>query len=285
MIDRPMYVNEIMVFYNKPFVKILTGSLRSGKSTILLLIMKKIQNEYNILPEQILSYRFDSMEYSDMSAKDIYLEIKNHLYASGKTYIFLDEVQEIENWEKVVNSLYSDFDVDIYVTGSNSKMMASEISTYLTGRYVSFHIYTLSFREYLTFISQYKTVNNPRNELIDYIQRGGFPATRLYNQTSEEVYTTVRYIYNSTIYGDIIKRNDIRKVDQLERIIKYTFQNVGNTFSSRSISNHLKSEQRKIDNETVYSYLGKLEKAYLLHRCSRYDIQGKEILKHRKSFI
>ena len=163
-------------------------------------------------------------------------------------------------------------------------MMSKEISTYLTGRYVSFRIFPLSFEEYLTFRKEYAEVKDVHAELADYIRLGGFPATHLRDYSQEEVYTIVRDIYNSTIFSDIIKRNQIRKVDQLDRVVKYTFSNVGNTFSAKSISDYLKSEHRKIDNETVYSYLEKLEKAYLLYRCSRYDLQGKEILKTQEKF-
>jgi hypothetical protein len=224
------------------------------------------------------------MEYEDMTAKEMFAELKAKLAPQGKTYLFLDEVQEILGWERVVNSLASDYDVDIYVTGSNSRMMSSEISTYLTGRYITFHIYTLSFAEYLTFKAQYDEVLAPKAELAEYVRLGGFPATHLQKYAQDEVYTIVRDIYHSTVFSDIVKRNQIRKTDQLERIVKYTFQNVGNTFSAKSISDYLKSEHRKIDNETVYSYLEKLEKAYLLHRCSRYDLLGKEILKTQEKF-
>ena len=219
-----------------------------------------------------------------MTARQMYAELKEHLSPNGKTYLFLDEVQEIKGWEKVVNSLVSDFDVDLYVTGSNSRMMSSEISTYLTGRYVSFRIFTLSFGEYLMFKSQYTEVKNPKIELVNYVRLGGFPATHLQEYAQDEVYTIVRDIYNSTIFSDIVKRNQIRKIDQLERVVKYTFNNVGNTFSAKSISDYLKSEHRALDNETVYSYLEKLEKAYLLHRCSRFDLLGKEILKTQEKF-
>ena len=124
-----------------PFVKILTGVRRCGKSTILKLIIERLVKEHSILDEQILSYGFDSMEYEYMTARQIYQDIKSKLCITGKTYLFLDKVQEIDGWEKIVNSLSADFDVDIYVTGSNSRMMSSEISTYLTGRYIAFHIY------------------------------------------------------------------------------------------------------------------------------------------------
>ena len=284
MIDRPMYTDKIMAYVDAPFIKILTGIRRCGKSTILKMIMEKLKKERNVAEDQIISCRFDSMEYDDMTSKEIYDTLKSRLLSDRKTYVFLDEVQEIDGWEKLVNSLASDFDVDLYITGSNSRMTSSEISTYLTGRYISFRIFTLSFAEYLTFKSKYTRIGSPKEELVNYIRLGGFPATHLQAYSQDEIYTIVRDIYNSTVFSDIVRRNQIKKIDQLERVVKYTFNNVGNTFSAKSISNFLKSEHRTLDNETVYRYLEKLEKAYLLHRCSRYDLHGKELLKTQEKF-
>lgn len=284
MIERPLYLDKIMPFVDTPFVKILTGVRRCGKSTILKMIIKKLREEKHVDDEQILSYRFDSMEYEDMATKELYLELKSKILQSKKTYLFLDEIQEIEGWEKVVNTLASDFDIDIYITGSNSRMMSSEISTYLTGRYITFHIYTLSFEEYLMFKKSYTTLKDLKQEFSQYVRLGGFPATHLQDYSQDEVYTIVKDIYNSTIFSDIVRRNQVKKIDQLERVVKYTFNNIGNTFSAKSISNYFKSEQRTIDNETVYSYLEKLQKAYILHKCSRYDLQGKDILKTQEKF-
>lgn len=284
MFDRPLYVDRIMAFVDAPFIKILTGVRRCGKSTILKLIMKRLVEERGIAPEQIVSFRFDSMEYDGYSAREMYALLKGALAPQRRTYLFLDEVQEIEGWEKVVNSLATDFDVDIYLTGSNSRMMSSEIATYLTGRYVAFRIYTLSFGEYLFFKSHYAEVGDPKQELAEYVRLGGFPGTHLQAYSQDEVYTIVRDIYNSTVFSDIVRRNQIKKVDQLERVVKYVFNNVGNTFSASSISAYLKSERRSLDNETIYSYLDKLESAYLLHRCSRYDLRGKAILKTQEKF-
>lgn len=284
MIERPLYLDKIMPFVDTPFVKILTGVRRCGKSTILKMIIKKLKEEKQVDDEQILNYRFDSMEYEDMTTKELYLELKSKILQSKKTYLFLDEIQEIEGWEKVVNTLASDFDVDIYITGSNSRMMSSEISTYLTGRYITFHIYTLSFEEYLTFKKSYTTLKDLKQEFSQYVQLGGFPATHLQDYSQDEVYTIVKDIYNSTIFSDIVRRNQVKKIDQLEKVVKYTFNNVGSKYTAKSISNYFKSEQRKIDNETVYSYLEKLQKAYILHKCSRYDLQGKDILKTQEKF-
>ncbi len=283
MIFRENYVKKIMAFTDTPFVKVLTGVRRCGKSTIMQMIMDELRGR-GISDERIVSYRFDSMEYEDMTAKQLYEMLKTKLSDTEKTYLFLDEVQEITSWEKTVNSINTDFNVDIYVTGSNSRMMSSEIATYLTGRYVSFRIFTLSFEEYLTFKKQYGKVEDIHKELVNYIKYGGFPAIHLQEHPLDNAYTIVRDIYNSTIFSDIVKRNQVRKVDQLERVVKFVFDNVGKTFSAKSISDYIKSEHRTIDNETVYNYLEKLESAYILHRCSRYDVQGKELLKTQEKF-
>ena len=256
---------------------------RCGKSTILKMIVEKLK-EQGIPSECIIQYNFDSLEYDEVkTAKALYTELKKHL-TKDKTYLFLDEIQEVSSWEKVVNSLMLDFDVDIYLTGSNSRMMSSEISTYLTGRYINFSIYPLSFAEYLTFRKSFSDVSDTKLELVNYLLLGGFLAVHLREYTPEEVYTIVKDIYNSTIFTDIVQRNQIRKVDQLERIVRFAFDNVGRTFSASSVSKYLKNENRSIDNETVYSYLNKLENAYILHRCSRYDIKGKELLKTQEEF-
>lgn len=283
MVFREKYVKKIMAFTDTPFVKVLTGVRRCGKSTIMQMIMDELRKR-GVPEERIVSYRFDSMEYDGMTAKQLYEMLKTKLSIGKKTYLFLDEVQEIPSWEKTVNSINTDFNVDIYVTGSNSRMMSSEIATYLTGRYVSFRIFTLSFEEYLTFKKQYGEVEDIHKELVNYIKYGGFPAIHLQEYSLDNAYTIVRDIYHSTIYSDIVKRNQVRKVDQLERVVKFVFDNVGKTFSAKSISDYIKSEHRTIDNETVYNYLEKLESAYILHRCSRYDVGGKELLKTQEKF-
>ena len=303
MISRPQYIEEIMRFVDTPFVKVLSGVRRAGKSTILKMITEELKKR-GVSPENILAYNFDSMQHEDIkTAKKLYEEVKSHLVSNSKAYLFLDEIQEVQSWEKAVNSFITDFDVDIYVTGSNSRMLSSEISTYLTGRYVSFRIFPLSFAEYLSFreesVKKYNSQDvadmfrgtgkltydgDTKNEFARYLRFGGFPAIHLQAYIQDEAYAIVRDIYNSTVFTDIVKRSQIRKVDQLERIVKFAFDNVGRTFSAASIAKYLKNEQRKIDNETVYGYLNKLESAFILHRCPRYDIQGKEILKTQEKF-
>lgn len=284
MIRRPKYTNRILTYINTPFVKILTGIRRCGKSTIMRLLIEELKL-LGVSQSQIFHYNFDSLKYDELkNAKSLYQELEKQIDIQSKTYFFLDEIQEVEDWEKVVNSLMTDYDVDIYVTGSNSGTMSSEISTYLTGRYITFRIYPLSFEEYLEFCKSYRDIENPHLELTRYVQLGGFPAVHLKAYTYEEVYSIVKDIYNSTIFTDIVRRNEIRKIDQFERVIKFTFSNIGNTFSASSISKFLKSENRSIDNETVYNYLQKLESAYILHHCSRFDIRGKSILKTQEKY-
>ena len=311
MIYRPAYINKIMSYVDTPFVKILSGVRRCGKSTILKMIEEKLR-ERGIPDKRIFTYNLDSLQYEGMTAKTLYDEVRVKLSSEGKTYLFLDEVQEVKDWEKAVNSFMVDFDVDLYVTGSNSRLLSSEISTYLTGRYIQFRIFPLSFTEYLSFREK-QIQNNPGvlngsgdgdgggygcgnmafsefikhfkyTEFARYLRFGGFPAIHLQDYSIDDAYTIVKDIYSSTIFTDIVKRSQIRKIDQLERIIKFAFDNIGKTFSASSISKYLKSERRVIDNETVYSYLGKLESAFILHRCSRFDIQGKEFLKTQEKF-
>ena len=284
MIYRKTYMDKIIPFIDTPFVKILTGVRRCGKSTVMEMIKEELLQR-GISKENIISYRFDSLENEEIdTASKLYKEIKRQVRKDEKMYIFLDEIQEVKDWEKAANSFLSDFGADVYVTGSNSRMMSSEISTYLTGRYVSFRIYPLSFSEYLEFRKTYADWNDIYSEFARYIRFGGFPALQLQEYSLDSAYTVVRDIYNSTIFTDIVKRSQIRKIDQLERIVKYTFSNTGQTFSALSLSKYLKSQNRSMDPETVYNYLSKLESANILHRCSRFDIRGKEILKTQEKF-
>lgn len=304
MILRPSYIKKIMAYADTPFVKILSGVRRSGKSTIMKMIVDGLRAR-EIKDVQILQYHFDSMQYDHIkTAKQLYDEVAHKLVSGLRFYLFFDEIQEVKDWEKAVNSFMTDFDVDIYVTGSNSRMMSSEISTYLTGRYIQFRVFPLSFHEYLMFRNKWlekdpgaldgsiysvgdfpALTQSVRNaEFARYLRFGGFPAIHLQEYSTDEAYTIVKDIYTSTIFTDIVKRNQIRKVDQLERIVKFAFDNIGRTFSAAAISKYLKSENRSIDNETVCNYLSKLESAFILYRCSRFDIQGKEILKTQEKF-
>lgn len=285
MLIRQSYIDQITPFIDMPFVKILTGVRRCGKSTMMLMLMDELKKR-GISENNIVRFNFDTLEWQNVETKQVFEIIKAKLVPNERTYLFLDEIQEIEHWERLVNTFMeeADYNVDIFVTGSNSKMMSSEISTYLTGRYVSFRIHPLSFAEYLEFRKAYSELSNLNKEFLRYIEYGGFPAVHLKPLTLDEAYVVVKDIYNTTIFTDIVKRNQIRKVDQLERIVKYAFDNIGNTFSANSIKGFMQSQSRKIDVETVYNYLSKLESAHILNRCSRKDLQGREILKTQEKF-
>lgn len=285
MIDRPSYREAITPYIDTPLVKVLAGVRRSGKSTILLMIMKMLE-ERGVSQDRIIRYSFDSLQYIDLHTEaDFYRMIADRLRGvDKKAYLFLDEVQEIPSWEKVVNSLMVDFDVDLYVTGSNSRLLASEISTYLTGRYVSIPVYPLSFREFLDFEKALNVDRSPKEALSDYLHRGGFPVISANSMTETQAYAVVGDIYASVVLRDIVQRHDVRKPEQLERIARFALENAGKTFSAKTISDYLKSQQRTISVETVYSYLSFLEKAFLLYRCSRFDIRGKEVLKTQEKY-
>lgn len=212
----------------------------------------------------------------------MYCEIKDKMTDSQRYYLLLDEVQEVDGWEKAVNSLLEDCNTDIYVTGSNSKLMSGEISTYLTGRYISIPVFTLSFAEYLDFK---KESGRTHKELLnEYIRMGGFPIVALGDFDERSSYQIVEGIYNSVITGDITKRHNITNFDMFNRVVKYVVENVGKTFSANAIVKFMKSEGRSLSVESVYNYLEWLEKAFVIYRCQRYDMQGKTVLKTQEKF-
>ena len=239
--------------------------------------------ENGISPDHIISMRYTSEDFDDkMTDKEMYLGIKKQMNDDGRYYLLLDEVQEINGWEKAVNSLLENTNTDIYVTGSNSKLMSSEISTYLTGRYISIPVYTLSFAEYLDF--KKSDSRSPKELLNEYVRFGGFPIVALGNFDEHSSYQIVEGIYNSVITNDITRRHNITNFDLFNRVVKYILENVGKTFSANAIAKFLKSEGRSLSVEAVYNYLSWLEKAFVIYRCQRYDLQGKSVLKTQEKF-
>lgn len=282
MIVRPAYLDLLKTYRDVPLVKILAGIRRCGKSTILEMLKQDLINS-GINPDHIVSMRYTSENFDDgMTSKEMYQGIKKKFTDNGRYYLLLDEVQEIDGWEKAVNSLLEDYSTDIYVTGSNSKLMSSEISTYLTGRYISIPVFTLSFAEYLEFK---KASNLPPKELLnDYLLMGGFPIVALGNFDERSAYQIVEGIYNSVITSDITKRHNISNFDLFNRVVKFIVENVGKTFSANAIVKFLKSEGRSLSVEAVYNYLEWLTKAFVIYRCQRYDLQGKSVLKTQEKF-
>ncbi|WP_281693611.1 ATP-binding protein [Holdemania filiformis] len=272
----------LKTYRDVPLVKILAGIRRCGKSTILEMLRDDLQNN-GVAADHIISMCYTSEDFDDgMTDKDMYEGIKAQMNSGGRYYLLLDEAQEIDGWEKAVNSLLENTDTDIYVTGSNSKLMSSEISTYLTGRYISIPVYTLSFAEYLEFKKQ--SGLSTRELLNEYIRLGGFPIVALSSFDERAAYQIVEGIYNSVITSDITKRHNIANFDLFNRVVRFIVENVGKTFSANAIVKFLKSEGRSLSVEAVYNYLNWLEKAFVIYRCQRYDLQGKSVLKTQEKF-
>lgn len=282
MIIRPQYINELKKYRDVSLVKILAGIRRCGKSTILEMLQDDLI-ESGVAADHIISMCYTSEDFDDgMTDKDMYKGITEKMTDDNRYYLLLDEVQEITGWEKAVNSLLENANTDIYVTGSNSKLMASEISTYLTGRYISIPVFTLSFAEYLEF--KKSSMRTQKELLNEYLRMGGFPIVALGSFDERSSYQIAEGIYNSVVTNDITKRHNITNFDLFNRVVKYIVENVGKTFSANAIVKFLKSEGRPLSVEAVYNYLDWLEKAFVIYRCQRYDLQGKSVLKTQEKF-
>ena len=282
MIIRPHYMKMLKTYRDVPLVKILAGVRRCGKSTILEMLRDDLKSSG--IPEDHIIFERYTSEYIDenMTDRGMHDAIREKMTDGDRYYILLDEVQEVDGWEKAVNSLLENANTDIYVTGSNSKLMSSEISTYLTGRYISIPVFTLSFAEYLDFK---KSSGGSEKELLnDYIRTGGFPIVALGNFDDCSAYQIVEGIYTSVITNDISRRHNVTNIDLFNRVVKYVVENVGKSFSANAIVKFLKSEGRSLSVEAVYNYLEWLEKAFVIYRCQRYDLQGKSVLKTQEKF-
>lgn len=282
MISRPDYLEKLKPFIDVKVIKILAGIRRCGKSTILEMLKQELISN-GVKEDHIISINYSNVEFDkSFSFLKMYDELKAKFVDEKKYYLLLDELQEVDGWEKTVNSLFEEKNVDIYVTGSNSKLLSSEISTYLTGRYVTISVYTLSFKEYLTFKNNQ---NKPiKEQLQDYIRFGGFPLVAISNLDEKASYQIVEDIYNSVVVNDITKKHNIQNIDLFNRVVRFIVENIGKTFSANSIVKFLKSENRTISVETIYNYLQWLEKVFVIYRCKRYDLQGKNILKTQEKF-
>ena len=281
MTKRELYIEKIKPFIDKDIIKVLTGIRRSGKSVMLKLIMEELKQN-GIDEKQFININFENLinrELTTADKLDKYI-LKRASEIKNKCYIFLDEIQEVKDWEKCINSLRvnEEYNFDIYITGSNAKLLSGELSTYLAGRYVEFVIYPFSFKEFLDTLKSIQQSISIREAFQKYIKFGGMPF--LYNLAFEEE-PSLQYlkdIYSSIILKDITQRNKIRDTDLLERVINYLIMNVGNNFSATSISKFFKSENRKVSVETILNYIKAAEEAFLIYKVSRDDLIGKKIL-------
>ena len=281
MTKRELYIEKIKPFINKDIIKVLTGIRRSGKSVMLKLIMEELKQN-KIDEKQFININFENLINRELTTADKLHEyiLKKASEIKRKCYIFLDEIQEVKDWEKCINSLRVNdgYDFDIYITGSNAKLLSGELSTYLAGRYVEFVIYPFSFKEFLETLKSIQQDVSTREAFQKYVKFGGMPF--LYNLAFEEE-ASLQYlkdIYSSIILKDITQRNKIRDTDLLERVISYLIMNVGNNFSATSISKFFKSENRKVSVETILNYIKAAEESFLIYRVSRDDLIGKKVL-------
>jgi uncharacterized protein len=283
MYTRTIYTERIKPFIGKPVIKVITGMRRSGKSTFVKQIIEHLLAESvpekNILYINKESLDFDFIrDYRDLNA---YVQ-QSFSGNTEKKCLFVDEIQEIENWEKAVTSLFSEGEYDIYITGSNAHLLSSEISTLISGRYIEFPIYTLGFNEFLQFRDDKR--ETVEAEFRHYLRFGGLPALHHFDFNEEVVYQYINALYSTILLKDVIKRNNIRNISLLENITKYIFDNVGNIFSAKKVADYLKSQRIGVGVETVQNYFSYLVSSHALHKVPRYDIKGKRLLELNEKY-
>ncbi len=277
MKSRDIYLNKLITFKDKPLIKVITGIRRCGKSTLLDLFEEYLLNT-GIKKENIIHMNFEDLTYDEIKDyKDLNKYIKEKILDNDKKYIILDEIQQVSNWEKAINSFLVTLNCDIYITGSNAYLLSSEISTLLSGRYVEIKMLPLSFKEYLDF-NDYNTKENLEEHFNDYLLYGGLPIVS-YVHDKSAIRNILSGVFNTVIIKDVAKRNSIRDITLLENLIRYIAQNIGSPISSRNISNYLNSAGRKTSTETIDNYLKMLENAFVIYKANRFDIKGKMYLK------
>ncbi len=285
MIKREMYMKRIRPFIGSDLIKVMTGIRRCGKSVMLELIKQEL-TESGVSPSQFVSINFENMIHSHLqTAKALHDEImKRASDIDGKIYLFFDEIQEVKEWEKCINSLRVCLNCDIYITGSNAKLLSSELATYLGGRYVEFIIYPFSFAEFIELYHSIAPDEQIHKCFQQYLLSGGMPYLANIRYEDEPSKQYLYDLFNSVQLKDIVKRNKIRDTDLLERIISYVMANAGNTFSATSLAKFLKNEQRIVAPETILNYIKYCCDAYLFYQVKREDLQGKHILASNEKY-
>ena len=278
MIIRENYLKKMIDAKDTDFIKVITGMKRTGKSTLLLMFRDYLLAN-GVKEENIVHINFESAKYDDIKDyKDLYKYIEDKV-KDEKIYLLLDEIQSVSSWEKAINSFKVDFNMDIYITGSNAYLLSSELSTLLSGRYIEIKMYPLSFKEFLVF-NNYDE-NNLGEKFNEYLKYGGLPAITLIKGNDELILSYLNDIYNTIVKKDIIDRNNIKDVALLENIIKYLFNNVGSPISTKKISDYLNSNKvvQKSNHQTIDNYLNMLEKSYIIYKADRTDVKSKSLLK------
>ena len=279
MIERKRYLNKITPFIEKPVIKVITGVRRCGKSTLLKQIIQLVENR-NVAIEQIIHINMELMEFDGLkNYRNLYTYIQERQSKIGvRYYIFIDEVQEVEEWEKAINSLLAEGKSDIYITGSNARLLSSELATFLSGRYVEFKMYSLVFSEFISFINSKDRGNTIEKQFDAFLKFGGFPGIHHMELDDTVIRQYLQSIYNSVLLKDVIVRNNIRDAAMLDVISKYLIDNSGKITSAKSISDFMKSQKRKVSVDTVLNYIRFNCDALLFEKVERYDLKGKRLL-------
>ena len=274
MVIREENLSKIRPFYHSELIKVLLGIRRCGKSVLLKQIMSEIKAE-GVGEERILYINFEDFQYAELcTAEKLYDYVKERYTTDEKYYLFFDEIQMVRNFERVINSFRATWEVSIFITGSNSKLLSGELATYLSGRYVSFQVAPFSFKEHCLI----KKIETPSEEdLNEYMKWGGMPQ-RYAMQTEDEITTLLKDLYNSIVLKDIVQRANAKDVDLLNRIIEYLMQTPSQTFSAKGILNYFESINRKVSTETLYNYMEHIQNSMIASKARRYDIRGKQLL-------
>jgi predicted AAA+ superfamily ATPase len=287
---RERYLARIRPFIDTPFIKVLTGIRRSGKSTILELLREELLRS-GVPEEKVVYINLEMSEPGDLQAQKFSRTIKDRIKDGEKIYLLLDEVQLVSGWEQVVNSLFAGKQADIFITGSNSTLLSSELSSLLSGRYVQFVTRPLSFAEYLEFAEAIagRTLDR-RSSIWEYLRRGGFPGIHYLKDMDNPddslslIDKTVSDIFSSIVLKDVAQRNKLRNMDLLERVIKFLLDNTGSMVSARGISAYFKNQKRNVSVDTILEYVSALEAAYTVEKARRYDIRGKKLLNVQEKY-
>ncbi|MHB1454422.1 MAG: ATP-binding protein [Saccharofermentanales bacterium] len=279
MKKRDLYLNQLINFKDKPLIKVITGIRRCGKSTLLALYADYLSSNH-VQADHIISMNFEAFEYDDITDYQVlYKFIKSRMVNSTeKYYLLLDEVQQVQAWEKAVNSFLIDSNVDITITGSNAFLLSSELSTLLSGRYVEIKMLSLSFKEYLDF-SDFAVTDPIDPVFASYLEYGSLPTVVDLIDRPDTIAPYLAGIYNTVIMKDVVQRNNVRDVALLESVLKFVAANIGNTLSTKKISDYLTSSGRKTSSDTIDNYLKMLENAFIIYRANRFDLKGKLFLK------
>ncbi len=277
MLLRENYLKKIRGFYNSDLIKILVGIRRCGKSIILEQIRNELRTEYKVDSEHIIFINFEFIKFEELlDYRKLNCYIKDKIKDDKKYYLFLDEVQNVDAFEKVVNSLRATVkNLSIFLTGSNSKMLSDELSTVLSGRYVLFRIYPLSYKEYISLTNR---DGYDLNSFWDYANWGGLPNRCEFNNTTD-IKNYLHSVYDSIILRDVVRRLNLKDTFLFDLIFQYLIETIGTEFSSQDIINYLRRENKSISNETLYTYVDALCRALIVERVYRYDISGKGVLK------